>query len=81
MVRVSDMIRKVRGVGGRKGPGLKPLYLVGLFAGLKPCAPSESNNATFFADCEVALSNFAACEAVPSNKGFNQTYSSDRKST
>jgi len=32
----------------RNGPGLKPLEFAGIFAGLKPCAPTEKHKARIF---------------------------------
>jgi len=32
----------------QKGPGLKPIEFTGIFAGLKPCAPTEKHRACIF---------------------------------
>jgi len=32
----------------RNDPGLKPVDFVGIFAGLKPCAPTEKHKACIF---------------------------------
>jgi len=32
----------------QEGPGLKPLEFAGIFAGLKPCAPTERHKACIF---------------------------------
>jgi len=39
--------------------GLKPLEFAEVFAGLKPCAPTEMHKAHSPAACEVALTAFA----------------------
>jgi hypothetical protein len=39
--------------GYEKGPGLKPLYMPGFFAGLKPCAPSEKANTLTFRSLDI----------------------------
>jgi len=43
MARLNRLRKKCVRQHMQKGPGLKPLEFAGIFAGLKPCAPTEKH--------------------------------------